>query len=149
MNLRATVDAMFAPARHPGLVGVELELIPVTDTPLPRPVCPAWLAAGFDAGFAKAAVPTFEPGGQLELSPPPRPSVEALVADLAVLSRRAAAIAAARGIRLEAVGLNPYHSCSDVPLRLATPRYLAMQRDLLGGGRQIPVALIICGKSLA
>ena len=128
MDLRTTVEAMFAPARHPGLVGVELELIPVTDTPLPRPVDPAWLAAGFDAGFVKAAVPSFEPGGQLELSPPPRPTVEDLVADVAVLLRRAAAIAAARGVRLEAVGVNPYHSCADVPLHLPTQRYLAMQR---------------------
>ena len=127
-DLRATVGAMFAPAPYPGLVGVELELIPVTDTPLPRPVAPARLAAGFDAGFVRAAVPSFEPGGQLELSPPPRPTVEDLVADVAVLSRRATAIAAARGIRLEAVGLNPYHSCADVSLHLPTPRYLAMQR---------------------
>jgi glutamate--cysteine ligase len=128
MDLRATVENMFAPSRHPGLVGVELELIPVTDTPLPRPVAPAWLAAGFDAGFVRAAAPTFEPGGQLELSPPPRPTVEDLIADVASLSRRAAAIAAARGIRLEAVGLNPYHSCTDVPLRRPVPRYLAMQQ---------------------
>jgi glutamate--cysteine ligase len=42
--------------------------------------------------------------------------------------RRAAAIASARGVRLEAAGLNPYHSCADVPLRLRTPRYLAMQQ---------------------
>jgi len=128
MDIRAAVASMFAPARHPGLVGVELELIPVTDTPRPRPVAPQWLAAGFDAGFVKAAVPTFEPGGQLELSPPPRPAVEDLVADVTALSRRAAAIAASRGIRLEAAGLNPYHCCADVPLRLPTPRYLAMQR---------------------
>jgi glutamate--cysteine ligase len=128
MDLRTTVESMFAPARHPGLVGVELELIPVTDTPLPRPVAPAWLAAGFDAGFVRAAAPTFEPGGQLELSPPPRPTVEDLVADVEVLSRRVTAIAAARGIRLEALGLNPYHSCADVPLHLPTPRYLAMQQ---------------------
>jgi glutamate--cysteine ligase len=128
MDLRATVEHMFAPARHPGLVGVELELIPVTDTPQPRPVAPECLAAGFDAGFVRAAAPTFEPGGQLELSLPPRPAVEDLAADVAALSRRAIAIAAARGIRLEAVGLNPYHSCAEVPLRRPTPRYLAMQR---------------------
>jgi glutamate--cysteine ligase len=128
MDLRATVEAMFAPARYPGLVGVEVELIPVTDTPLPRPVAPAWLAAGFDPVFVKAAAPTFEPGGQLELSPPPRPTVQGLIADIEMLWRRATAIAAARGIRLEAVGLNPYHSCADVPLRLPTQRYLAMQQ---------------------
>ena len=128
MDLNATVECMFTPARHPGLIGVELELIPVTDTPLPRPVAPAVLAAGFDAGFVAAAAPTFEPGGQLELSPAPRPTVEALLADVEALSRRATAIAARRGIRLEAVGLNPYHSCAEVPLYLSTPRYLAMQR---------------------
>jgi glutamate--cysteine ligase len=128
VDLYTTVNAMFAPARHPGLVGIELELIPVTDTALPLPVDPARLAAGFDAEFVRTAAPTFEPGGQLELSPPPRPSVEELLADVALLSRRAAAIAAARGIRLEAVGLNPYHSCGEVPLHLPTRRYLAMQR---------------------
>jgi hypothetical protein len=69
MDLHTTVENMFAPARHPGLVGVELELIPVTDTPLPRPVAPVWLAAGFDAGFVRAAAPTFEPGGQLDAQP--------------------------------------------------------------------------------
>lgn len=128
MELHTTVKNMFAPARHPGLVGVELELIPVTDTPRPRPVAPATLAAGFDAEFVRAATPTFEPGGQLELSPPPRPAVEDLIADVELLSRQATAIAAARGIRLEAVGLNPYHTCADVPLHLPTQRYLAMQR---------------------
>src|SRR5262249_53754400 len=68
MDLRATVEHMFAPARHPRLVGVELELISVTDTPQPRPVAPEWLVAGFDAGFVRAAALIFEPGGQLELS---------------------------------------------------------------------------------
>jgi glutamate--cysteine ligase len=128
MDLQPNVERMFTPARHPGLVGVEVELIPVTDTPLPRPVESARLAAGFDGEFLRAAVPSFEPGGQLELSPPPRSTVEALVADVEVLSRRANAIAAARGIRLEPVGVNPYHSCADVPLRLPTQRYLAMQQ---------------------
>jgi hypothetical protein len=31
-------------------------------------------------------------------------------------------------VRPEAVGTNPYHSCSQVPLRTALPRYLAMQQ---------------------
>jgi glutamate--cysteine ligase len=127
MNLNTTVEQMFAPARQPGHVGAEVELITVTDTTRPRPADPAVLTAGFDAGFVTAASPTFEPGGQLELSPPPRPSAAALVRDLGQLLQRATAIAAARGARLEAVGLNPYHSAAEVPLRLRTPRYLAMQ----------------------
>src|SRR5207244_1843623 len=128
MDLNMAVQRLFAPARHPGRVGAEVELIPVTESARPGPVDPAALASGFDPGFVRAAVPSFEPGGQLELSPAPRPTVAALVRDLDRMLRRAAAIAAARGVRLEAVGLNPYHSCADVPLRLPTPRYLAMQR---------------------
>jgi glutamate--cysteine ligase len=128
MDVNGAVERLFAPARRPGRVGAEVELIPVTDTVRPRAVAPAVLAAGFDAGFVRAVAPSFEPGGQLELSPAPRPAAAALIRDLAWMLRRAAAIAAARGVRLEAAGLNPYHSCADVPLRLRTPRYLAMQQ---------------------
>jgi glutamate--cysteine ligase len=140
MNLNTTVARMFAPARRPGRVGAEVELITVTATARPRPADPAVLAAGFDAGFTGAASPTFEPGGQLELSPPPRPTAAALVRDLGRLLRRAIAIAAERGVRLEAIGVNPYHSTADVPLWLRTPRYLAMQQvfDEAGpAGRQM------------
>ena len=129
VELSEAVDMAFAPARHPGRVGAEVELIPVTDTDRPAPVDPAVLAAGFDPSFARGARPSFEPGGQLELSPPPRPSAEALVRSLRRLLARAADIADARGIRLESVGTNPYHSCADVPLRTPTPRYLAMQAE--------------------
>ncbi|MBL7501282.1 hypothetical protein I6A84_19955 [Frankia sp. CNm7] len=128
MELKAAVQAMFAPARHPGRVGAEIELIPVTDGARPRPVDPAVLAAAFDPSFVREAVPTFEPGGQLELSPAPRPTVGALVHDVRRLVARAEAIAARNGIRLVAAGTNPYHCCHEVPLRVASPRYLAMQR---------------------
>jgi glutamate--cysteine ligase len=128
MDMDTAVHRLFTPARRPGRIGVEIELIPVTATARPRPVDPAVLAAGFDAEFVRAAVPTFEPGGQLELSPPPRASVAALVRDLVQLIDRAEAIAAARKVRFEAVGTNPYHSCAQVPLRTPTPRYRAMQR---------------------
>jgi glutamate--cysteine ligase len=128
MNIDDTVRRLFAPARRPGRVGAEVELISVTDTAGPRPVHPDVLAGGFDAAFIRAAVPSFEPGGQLELSPAPRPTVAALLRDLNLLIERASAIAAARGVRLEAVGVNPYHTCADVPLRTPSPRYLAMQR---------------------
>ena len=128
MDVNKAVERLFAPARCPGRVGAEVELIPVTDGARPRAVDPAVLAAGFDTGFISAVAPSFEPGGQLELSPAPRPTAGALVRDLCWMLRRAAAIASARGVRLEAIGLNPYHSCADIPLRLRTPRYLAMQQ---------------------
>lgn len=127
MDLNTAVQGLFAPARRPGRIGVEVELIPVTDTARPRPVDPADLAGAFDAGFVREAVPTFEPGGQLELSPAPRAGVAALVGDVLRLIDRAGRIAATRGVRLETAGTNPYHSCAQVPLRTPTPRYRAMQ----------------------
>ncbi|WP_041254340.1 hypothetical protein [Frankia sp. EAN1pec] len=53
MDLKATVQGTFAPARHPGRVGAEIELIPVRDTAQPRSVDPAVLAAGFDPSFVR------------------------------------------------------------------------------------------------
>ena len=126
-NLNEAVRRLFAPARRPGRVGAEVELIPVTDTAVPRPVDPATLVAGFDPAFVADGRPTFEPGGQLELSPAPRPGPAALVAELRRLLGRAEAIARSRGVRLESAGVNPYHGCADVPLRTPLPRYLAMQ----------------------
>jgi glutamate--cysteine ligase len=132
MDLKHAVEQLFQPAAQPaaqpGRIGAEVELIPVTLGNEPAPVEPALLAAGFDADFARDAVPSFEPGGQLELSPSPRPSAAALTDDLHRLIARAERIAAERGVRLLSVGTNPYHSCADVPLRTPTPRYLAMQR---------------------
>jgi glutamate--cysteine ligase len=128
MEIAEAVRGLFAPARRPGRVGAEVELIPVTDTDPPRAVDPAVMAGGFDAGFIASGRPTFEPGGQLELSPPPCGTVAGLVEELHRLLARAAAIAGRLGVRLEAVGSNPYHSCAEVPLRTPTPRYLAMQR---------------------
>jgi len=117
MNLSTAVARAFSPARQPGLVGVEIELIPVTDAD------PTGLAAGFDAEFVTAARPSFEPGGQLELSPAPRSSVDVLLDDVRALLRRATDIASAQGVRLAAVGV----TSADVPLWTPTPRYLAMQ----------------------
>jgi glutamate--cysteine ligase len=129
MDLEQAVRRLFTPASRPGRVGVEVELIPVTDTDTPRPVDPAVLVDSFDADFVASARPSFEPGGQLELSPPPRGTVAGLVGEVHRLLSRASAIARKRGIRLEAVGTNPYHCCAEVPLRTPTPRYLALQRE--------------------
>jgi glutamate--cysteine ligase len=129
VELEQAVRRLFTPARRPGLVGVEVELVPVSDTDLPQPVDPAVLAEGFDDDFVAAARPSFEPGGQLELSPPPCGTARAVADQVHRLLTRAAAIAQRRGVRLEAVGTNPYHSCAQVPLRTPTPRYLAMQEE--------------------
>ncbi len=116
----------FAPATRPGRVGVEVELIPVAWGGRPEP---ARLAAVLDAPFACAARPTFEPGGQLELSPAPRP-VDAMIETILDLLRQVRELAARTGVALVAAGTDPHHSCADVPLQVSNPRYRALQRAL-------------------
>jgi glutamate--cysteine ligase len=66
--------------------------------------------------------PTFEPGGQLELSLPPQSSVDALLGEvdwcLAEVTRRA---------EVAFAGVDPWRSLEEAPLTRPTPRYLAMQ----------------------
>ncbi|WP_033293961.1 glutamate-cysteine ligase family protein [Amycolatopsis jejuensis] len=120
------VQQMFRPG--PGLgVGVEVEMIPSFADGSPVP--PAVLDAVFDLPFRTAARPSFEPGGQLELSPPPQESVTKLLAELDRILARARELAASAGVGLAACGTDPGRSCADVPLRLCTDRYLAMQHD--------------------
>jgi len=128
MKLISAVTRAFAPAtgrRHPRL-GVEIELIPRRDG---QPVAPNLLAPGFDPTFATAARPSFEPGGQLELSPPPSTSVREVTRGAARLLARAEEIGRRRGIRFDLIGVDPRHDWTQVPLRSTTPRYLAMQRE--------------------
>lgn len=134
MTLADAVRTLFAPQGKPSRVGAEVEMIPVTDEVRPRTVDPGVLVAGFDSGFLNDARPTFEPGGQLELSPPPSLNAAQLTANLHQLIERARLLASTRGVRLETLGTNPWHSCQEVPLRTATPRYLALQKLLDAGG---------------
>lgn len=130
MDLSAAVAELFTPAADssPGRVGVEIEAIATTSTPAMSASHPEIMAAGFDRAFVADARPSFEPGGQLELSPAPRATVGDVVRDATLLFVRACTIAAQQGVRLDLVGVDPYHDLSDVPLRRPTPRYLAMQR---------------------
>jgi glutamate--cysteine ligase len=123
---RQRVEHLFRPGRF-GRIGVEVELIPTF--PNGSAVPPAHLAPALDTAFRVAARPSFEPGGQLELSPGPWPSVAALVDGLQPMLARATELAAERGVTLLASGTDPIRSCEQVPLRLRTPRYLAMQRS--------------------
>ena len=129
---RSTIEQLFRPGTY-GRIGVEVELIPSFADG--SAVVPQVLTAAFDASFRDAARPSFEPGGQLELSPGPRPSVAALMDDLNPLLARADSVAQALGVTLSSVGTDPWRSCRDVPLRLRTPRYLAMQRRFDRFGR--------------
>jgi len=123
-GLPTAVERLFEPGAG-ARVGVELELIPSFADGSSVP--PAALAATFDEHFRLAARPSFEPGGQLELSPGCRGSVAALMRDVPLLLTRAQALAECAGVSLTSVGTDPLRSCADVPLRLSTPRYCAMQ----------------------
>jgi glutamate--cysteine ligase len=126
MELEPAVRRAFAPAARPGRVGVEVELIPVAWGGRPEP---ARLAAVLDAPFAAAARPTFEPGGQLELSPAPRP-VHAMVETVLDLLDQVRERAARAGIALIGAGTDPHHDCTQVPLQVPNPRYRALQHAL-------------------
>jgi len=130
MDLETAVRRAFAPAARPGRVGVEVELIPalVPDARGARP-SPARLAAVLDARFAAVARPTFEPGGQLELSPAPQP-VHAVVATVLDLLGQVRERAARAGIELISAGSDPHHDCTEVPLQVPNPRYRALQHAL-------------------
>jgi glutamate--cysteine ligase len=114
----------------PERTGVELEWL-VQDRSDPRAVIPVdRLDAALAPVEAPGALPrgsrvTREPGGQVELSSPPAPTlgacVEAMAADLAVL-REAADRA---GLVLVGQGLDPFR---EPPRVLDHPRYRAMER---------------------
>ena len=141
----APVQATLTPRR----VGAETEFIPVeTATGRRCPIEGEGTAAtlpflrryGARQGWSETLTPkgtpcftlpaggtlTFEPGGQLEYSTPPCRSPSALLALLrgVVLPLRAAA--AAEGITLLAVGIDPLNPIEGAPLLLRTKRYQCM-----------------------
>lgn len=72
------------------------------------------------------ALVSYEPGGQIEVSAPPRTSVGALVESLqgTVLPLREAALGA--GVRLLEEGIDPVSAIAEVPLQLGGERYRLM-----------------------
>ncbi|MBI1758259.1 MAG: ergothioneine biosynthesis glutamate--cysteine ligase EgtA [Actinobacteria bacterium] len=108
----------------PGRVGVELEWL-LHDARDPLLPVPASRLDGVLVPVLVHGALSTEPGGQLELSSRPAPTLaECLVetsADLAALRTAAAR----RGVRLAGLGVDPVRP----PTRLVdTPRYLAMER---------------------
>ena len=58
MDIATAVEKQFRPAPHAASkIGVEVELIAVTDSVSPLPGDPARLAAGFDASFVEPRGP--------------------------------------------------------------------------------------------
>jgi glutamate--cysteine ligase len=153
-RLEAAVAALFDPVAQdrPGLVGVELEQFPlrvhngewqVVDAQELR----ALLAA--DAGLEHEANVSFEPGGQLEISPRPA-SPRDLAFSLSALLRRINHCTVRGAVRLEATGVNRWLSSSEIGQRSHKERYEKMQAhfDAIGPcGREMmrrTAALQVC-----
>jgi glutamate--cysteine ligase len=77
---------------------------------------------------------TFEPGGQLEYSSPPCRSASALLALLRSVIVPLRAAAAAEGIDLLAVGIDPFNSAEQAPLLIHAKRYARMAEYLARRG---------------
>ena len=131
-HLREAVQRAFSPATGPRTIGVELEMH-VRGIP------------DLDGELGRRGHPTLEPGGQLELSLPPQPSIPALLREV---DWCLAAVHASTEIAL--TGVDPWRALDDVPLTLRTPRYLAMQelfdRDGDSGRRmmRLTASLQVC-----
>jgi glutamate--cysteine ligase len=144
-GLDEAVAGAFEPHPSPGRrVGLEIELIPDV------PTYELDLCGRTSARLGRGVEVSVEPGGQLELSLGPRPSAAEAVRDALRAIDRARCLAAIEGVKLQLVGVNPGLDWFDVPLRTATPRYLAMQELFDGCGHdgrrmmRITASLQIC-----
>ncbi|MDP9382682.1 MAG: glutamate-cysteine ligase family protein [Chloroflexota bacterium] len=148
-ELEEHVSRLFAPARYSsgrdelGCIGLEVELIPVQAGGYPPRPVPASILAEMlsgDENLARDARLSFEPGGQVELSPPPRATARAALETVGQLTDRLHRCVAPYGVSLLSTGVNPWHSCYDLGLQTERPRYRAMQEhfDAIGGaGRRM------------
>jgi glutamate--cysteine ligase len=108
--MRETVAQAFTPATGPRRIGVELEMH-VLSTP------------HLGDELVERGHPSYEPGGQLELSVPPQTSIPTLLREV---DWCLGTIAETTEIAL--TGVDPWRSLDDVQLTLQTPRYLSMQQ---------------------
>jgi glutamate--cysteine ligase len=75
---------------------------------------------------ADRAVVSFEPGGQLEISSRAYRSGSALASMLRETVQRVRNTLAPSGIRLDTIGIDPFHDARSIPQQLPVPRYRAM-----------------------
>ncbi|HEY4218334.1 MAG TPA: glutamate-cysteine ligase family protein [Gemmatimonadaceae bacterium] len=72
------------------------------------------------------AVVSFEPGGQLEISSRAYSSGSKLAASLRETVTRLRDVLVPHGVRLDSVGIDPYHDAHEIPQQLPVQRYRAM-----------------------
>jgi glutamate--cysteine ligase len=122
----------FSPADTP-LVGVELEWLTFDSRDPQIRVEPARLRACTSDGaiFPNGSALTFEPGGQLELSTRPSPTIDEVCATASADLVAAAQAASSIGVRMVGLGSDPVRPSLRV---VDSPRYDAMERYFEPGG---------------
>jgi glutamate--cysteine ligase len=130
-RVRALLTPTPTAVSGPGRVGAEIELLPVRFTadgahPVPRPDTLAALHRADPSLLADGCV-SFEPGGQLELSPPCSATVTEALRTIDLLVARARKCADAAGFVLLDAAVSPWHEVDEVGLQTDQPRYRAMQ----------------------
>ncbi len=124
----------------PSLVGVELEWLLHDPHDLAAPVASSRLDGLLSPADVRGALST-EPGGQLELSSRPHPTLGGCFAETAADLAVMRAAAARAGVRLTGLGVDPVRP----PVRVVnTPRYAAMERFFDGDG---PVGRMMMGST--
>jgi glutamate--cysteine ligase len=131
------------PTEGPGQVGLELEWIPARPDRHPPGTIGAETLRKLldnDPTLVDQARVTFEPGGQLEISPLPSPTLTQALATVAACRERLRRCLDSAGIELFSSGMNPWHSVEELGLQTTGPRYVTQQAhyDALGtAGRQM------------
>ena len=139
-ELTRLVQRLFTPASPAATphVGVELEFFPIRFV---REKVQLVTIADLQSILATARTVqadgrvSFEPGGQLELSPLPMPSARALVRQVADLLDDVRCAASAHGVTFEAEGTNRWLASDQIGLQKDTERYRKMQRHFDSIGR--------------
>lgn len=132
-----------APTDGPGRVGLEFEWIPArSDRRPPGTVGVERLQKllASDPSLVADARVSYEPGGQLEISPLPSASVSHALAAVAAYEARLHRCLEPAGIELFSSGMNPWHSVDELGLQTPGPRYVTQQAhyDAIGpAGRQM------------
>lgn len=129
-SLADAVEALFHGSYGAPQVGLERELIPFRHEDVTARV----LIEDMRPLLADVPDVTFEPGGQVELSPGPSATATEAVAVLQQRERAARAALARGGIHLVAAGLDPWRGPARLGLQLRSERYRAMDAYLATRG---------------
>lgn len=138
-QLDELVAELFAgdPSTEAPTIGIELELLPLRRTGGPGESGASMAPiAGTAAALAGLPYLAFEPGGQVELNPPPATTARRAIARMEALRAEVERRLAGLGIDVLAAGLDPWVDVADVPLQLTSDRYRAMDAHYAAVGTE-------------